>query len=541
MTAPGDGEGPFEGWFRPDDADGPAAPAGGQPHGGLTTPRDVPAPALPPELSPRGATTAGGARPRGAAATHAARPGTRRRHPVLKGRGAAAAAMVVLGSVTGYALTDHYLGEVNQIVLGEDADRPEKLDVPAENILVAGVDDRTNLTRKERRRLTLGQDDYGKRSDTMMLLHISDDQKSISAVSFPRDSLVTIPAYTDDDGDRHPKSTNKINAAYAFGGPELTVKTVEKATGVRIDQYVEVDIPGFIRMVDAVGGVEVCTAEPLYDKDSGLDIPAGTTKLNGAQGLAFVRARHLYADQDLGRIRAQQRFIGSMVKTATSSQVLFNPGRLNNVLSTTLASITTTMNKDEILEHAMRIRDYDPSNIRFFTVPIADSNFYVDGVGSSVLWDETESAAMFDKIKRDEPLVKPTTEKVTVAPGSITLQVLNGAGITGLGAAAADDLAELGFAMAGIAGNADVTDQTGTVVRHSPKKAEAAKTVLASLPGSTSEEVPGLGPVIEVVVGSDYTENGVAQVTIESAGKKSTTPPPAEVGRSADEDICAGA
>lgn len=477
---------------------------------------------LPPELSPRG--TSG--RPRAAASR---RRGAGRR--LARRVAVIASALVVLTSAAGYAVSQNYLGNVDQIDAFDGlVNRPAESSAPVQTILLAGVDSRGNLTPEQRRQLTTGNA-QGRRSDTMILLSVSDSQKSITAVSLPRDSLVTIPAYTDDAGVRHAASKNKLNAAFAFGDAPLTIQTIEKATGLRIDHYVEVDLAGFVKLVDAIGGVEVCTPTAITDKDSGLNLPAGRSKLDGGQGLAFVRARHIYADQDLGRIRAQQRFVGSMIKKATSSGVLLNPVRLNRVLGSITEAVNTDMDKDQLVEQVRNLRDYKPGDVAFMTVPIANGNDYVDGVGSVVTWDKQQARALFTKLKNDVPLNEPSGSKLTVAPGRITLQVLNGAGIQGLAGGAADDLAGIGFGMADIAKNADVTGQTTTVVRYDPTQEAASRTVLAAIPGSTGEAVPGLGSTIEVVIGSSY--DGVTKPAV-----KGSTPSSTPKARTAAENVC---
>jgi LCP family protein required for cell wall assembly len=342
---------------------------------------------------------------------------------------------------------------------------------------------------------------------------------------------VTIPAYTDSTGRKHPASRNKLNAAFAFGGSKLTIETIEKATGIRIDHYVEIDLGGFVRMVNAIGGVDVCVADPISDKDSNLQLPAGKSHLDGVQSLAFVRARHIYADQDLGRIKAQQRFVGSMIKRATSKGILLDPLKLNRFLSAAVKSIDTDMSKDELLDEMKLLRDFKPGNVSFLTVPISNSNLYVPGVGSAASWNKKQARELFTKLRNDEPLEKKATAaKLTVLPGAITVQVLNGAGVQGLGAQAADDLARLGFGMADVAKNADVSNQSATVVKYDPTNVAASRTVLAAIPGATGLAVPGLGKTVEVVVGSTYSGAKAVSVT----GSTSTKPK----ARTAADDVC---
>jgi LCP family protein required for cell wall assembly len=138
----------------------------------------------------------------------------------------------------------------------------------------------------------------------MMLVHIGGDLGTVSVVSIPRDSLVTIPAHTGPDGVAISEHQGKINSAFATGGPAVTVQTVELATGLTVDHYVEVNFAGFLSMVDAVGGVDVCLETALQDELSGLDLPAGRQTISGPQALAYVRAR--YIDNDFGRSERQQ-------------------------------------------------------------------------------------------------------------------------------------------------------------------------------------------------------------------------------------------
>ncbi|EME97342.1 cell envelope-related transcriptional attenuator, partial [Streptomyces mobaraensis NBRC 13819 = DSM 40847] len=191
-------------------------------------------------------------------------------------------------------------------------------------ILVVGTDGRDTITEDERTRYHLGGEPCHC-TDTMLLVHLSRGRDRASVVSLPRDTYTVLPARADASGALRPAHPQKLNAAYAEGGPALTVSTVEQLTGVHVDHYLEVDFAGFMRTVDLVGGVRVCTEEPLRDDHSGLDLPAGTSTLNGGQALQYVRSRHLDASADLGRMRRQQRFVAALLQRATSSGVLLDP------------------------------------------------------------------------------------------------------------------------------------------------------------------------------------------------------------------------
>lgn len=207
------------------------------------------------------------------------------------------------------------------------------------NFLVVGTDGRDKLTPAEKQKYHLGGAPCHC-TDTLMLVHLSADRDRASVVSLPRDSYAEVPAHTDAvTGGQRAKHAIKLNAAYAEGGPSLTVRTVEHMTGVHIDHYLEVDFTSFMRSVDAVGGVEICTVRPLRDSYTGLDLPVGKSRLNGGQALQYVRSRHIDGSADLGRMQRQQRFLAALIHKITSSGVLMNPIRFRDVADTMLKSV----------------------------------------------------------------------------------------------------------------------------------------------------------------------------------------------------------
>ena len=161
------------------------------------------------------------------------------------------------------------------------------------------------------------------RSDVMMLLQISKDKKNVNVLSIPRDLIVTIPKCHGDDGVDYPEEENMINESLSHGGPGCTVATVSKLTGVQIDHFMLVDFNAVKVLSNVVGGVEVCVDEAIDDPSSGLDIPAGTSSVQGEQALAFLRSRHGFGDgSDIGRIQAQQSFLASLLRKVKSEGTL---------------------------------------------------------------------------------------------------------------------------------------------------------------------------------------------------------------------------
>lgn len=455
---------------------------------------------LPPELSPRSTTTSSDVRRGGRA---------------LSWVGTALAAVVFVASTGGWVLATYYDAKIPRILgigglLSGDSQGPMTL-------LVVGSDNREGLTQEQAQELgtgTAANSGSGQRSDTMMLVHLSADRRNITVVSLPRDTYLTIPAYTDDQGTKHSAQKNKLNAAFALGGAPLLIETVNNATGLEIDHYVEVGFGGVVKMVDALGGVDVCLPTAVNDWRSGLKLPAGTSHVNGLMGLSFVRARYIDPTADLGRMERQQRFLGSMFQAATSAGVLLDPVALDRFLNAALSSVKLDegMSRDMLLDLAADLQDLSPKDIRFLTVPIANANFTTDA-GSSVLWDKKKAREVFEALEADEQLVKKDKgTTVQVAPADIRVQALNGSSIQGLATQASDDLAAAGYPIGASPDNADSSDVTSTVIRYDPDWSTSAKTLQAAFPGASLEQVPGLGGTFQIIVGSDYQKPSAVKV-----------------------------
>lgn len=195
--------------------------------------------------------------------------------------------------------------------------RPESAE--GTNWLIVGSDSREGLTEKELRRLRAGDvaSASGRRTDTIMLAHIPDNDTKPTLLSFPRDLNVQIPG----------RGVSKINAAFSFGGPKLLVQTVEQVTGLHIDHYAEIGFGGFANIVDAIGGVPMDVESEMYDTFTKVRIKPGKQTLDGAQALAFVRMRHSSATprSDLDRVVNQRKFIGALADEIASPATLLNP------------------------------------------------------------------------------------------------------------------------------------------------------------------------------------------------------------------------
>ncbi|MGH3941770.1 MAG: LCP family protein [Pseudonocardiaceae bacterium] len=283
---------------------------------------------------------------------------------------------------------------------GALADYPDRIaDTPGTNWLIVGSDSRAGLTADQATELSTGDEAgvRGQRTDTIMLLHIP-GSGAPTLVSLPRDSSVPIPG----------EGRHKLNAAYAFGGPPLLVQTVETVTGVHVDRYAEIGLGGFAAIVDDIGGVQLCPAEPINDPLAGLDIPAGCQELSGPEALGYVRTRHSPRG-DLDRVVRQQEFLGALIAKAASPSVLLNPLRIVPLASSVPSAIT--VDNSARFWHLARLgwtmRALSGGDVVTTTVPIAGFGQIGDG-SSAVLWDRERAGRMFDALAQDLP-VPPDT------------------------------------------------------------------------------------------------------------------------------------
>ncbi|NEA64120.1 LCP family protein [Streptomyces sp. SID12488] len=396
------------------------------------------------------------------------------------------------------------------------------------NVLLVGTDSREKISEAERRKYRLGGAPCHC-TDTMMIVHISEDRERASVVSLPRDSYARTPPHTDrNTGHRHGGHVIKLNAAYAEGGPNLTVRTVENMTHVKIDHYLEIDFTSFMKTVDVLGGVEICTPKPLKDSYTGLNLTAGEHELNGGEALQYVRSRHADGSSDLGRMQRQQRFMAALMAQSTSSGVLLNPMKFRDITRAVLGSVRADkeFGTGELLDLGRAMRHFSPSSSEFTTVPIGRMGFAVKGIGSTLKWDDAKAGRLFRALREDEPLsVRKgggggkggAPVRVEVAPQQIRVQVENGTRTVGLGRKVDRALAATGFRTTRVPVNARERGATvRTVIAYDPRWDRSARSLAAALPGSSLRVVRGQGALLKVTVGADY--QGVRKVRVGEFG-----------------------
>ncbi|MBB4933951.1 LCP family protein required for cell wall assembly [Lipingzhangella halophila] len=461
--------------------------------GGNRAGRDVPEFSRP-RSSPTPPTPPRPARARGLSGIPDARV---RRQRSLVLLAAALSCLVLLVSGSSWAFTEWVSGKINRFDVFSglfDGDRPEG-PKGALTFLVIGTDHRSD------------SGEAGGRSDTMMLVHLNRDRDHANIVGLPRDSWVDIPG----------RGKDKINAAYSHGGPRLAVQTVESTTNVRIDHYVEVDFSGFVDVVDALGGVEVCLPEPIDDPKAHLSMDAGTHEVDGERALAFSRTRQT-SGGDLDRIDRQQQVLSALLQKALSSETLSDPSKLTSFLDTALGAVTVDEGLDtaSINELAGQVSDLGMDDVTFAQVPVTETDYQTPRSGVAVRWNEEAAHDLFADINADRPISadggggdpdEPTGGEADERPrpDDIQLQVFNGTGAPGKGEEVRTALADAGFATSGAARNWPTQDVATTLVRHAPGDAKAAALVSKSIPGSEVREDATLGTDVQVVIGSDYT------------------------------------
>lgn len=264
-------------------------------------------------------------------------------------------------------------------------------DQPGKTFLLVGSDSRAGLSKAEQKRLGTGSTG-GQRTDTIMIVYLPPGGKP-ALISVPRDSYVDIPK----------NGKNKINAAYAFGGPELLVQTVEQNTGLRMDGYMEIGFGGFVNIIDALGGIRMCLPNAIKDRDSHIDLPKGCQTLSGTEALGYVRMRKADPLGDLGRVQRQREMLAAVAKKAASPATVLNPVRYwkFNMATADAIKLGRDTSLPEALWLAYAMKRISSGGGLTLTVPVSSTGASTP-VGSAVLWDPTRSKAMFADIARGD-------------------------------------------------------------------------------------------------------------------------------------------
>ncbi|MFE7967690.1 LCP family protein [Streptomyces cellulosae] len=326
------------------------------------------------------------------------------------------AVLLVAGAGAAYWLWSDLDGNINGVDINEAIgdDRPEKLPTSGQNILILGSDSRAG----DNAELNTGKI-AGARSDTALVMHIPEGRTQAVAVSIPRDTLVTRPECKDANGSTVAGAERVMfNSIYSQAGPACVVKTVEKMSGVRMDHYVEIDFAGFKDLVDAIGGVEVTVDQDIHDKSSGLDLTAGTHRLDGTESLQFVRTRHGIGDgSDLGRIGLQQEFMIALLGEIKKQDLLGSPTKTYKIADTLTAALTT----DSELASLTALADFgrsmngvDPGSMETIMLPVA----YDQQDPNRVVAAEPQASTLWKAIRSDQEIPESAKKSPAIGGGS---------------------------------------------------------------------------------------------------------------------------
>ncbi|MFE4817096.1 LCP family protein [Streptomyces sp. NPDC056704] len=473
---------------------------------------------------------------------------------ILLWTGGSMAFVLVAVSAAGYLYLKHLEGNVSTTDVGSAGKKGFSKD-EAFNILIIGTDKRTGA----------GNEGYGDagsvgHADTNILLHVSKDRTNATALSIPRDLIVDVP----DCPTKQPDGTTKVvpgtqnvrfNTSLGQDGrdPGCTMRTVKAVTGIPVDHFMMADFNAVKTLTSAVGGVDVCVAHAVNDKESHLKLPAGKSTVEGEQALAFVRTRHSFGNQgDLDRIKVQQQFLGSLMRKMASGDTLSNPAKLFSLAEAATKALTvdTGIGKVSTLKDvALELKKVPTKNITFTTVPVLDNP--AEKVKATVVVNQSQAPAVFDAIKGDVSFTavkqKEKKEKAEVAArlkgtrsaaADIRVDIYNGGAPAGSAQETLNWLQNTeGVLKSSQLGNADAT-LSKTTLEYAPDQADQARKLAdlmglsasALKPGKSEKNSQGL-PAIVLTLGKDF----------KGAGVSLTTPTKApEVDKStADKTVCA--
>ncbi|MFF4018148.1 LCP family protein [Streptomyces sp. NPDC001843] len=470
-------------------------------------------------------------------------PGRRNRRPVKKKSkakkillwtGGGMAFVLVAVSAAGYLYIKHLNDNITS-VSDDGASTGGFRKDKAINILLIGTDKRTGK----------GNEGYGDagsvgHADTNILLHISKDRSNATALSIPRDLIVNVPDCPTKQADGSMKvipgtQNQRFNTSLGQDGrtPSCTMRTVTEVTGIKPDDFMVADFNAVKTLTSAVGGVDVCLAKDINDKDSHLNLSKGPHNISGEQALAFVRTRHSVGlGGDLSRIELQQQFLSALMRKLSSNSTLTSPTKMLKLAEAGTKALTVDSQLDSIgklKDLGLELGKLNPKNLTFTTVPVVDNP--ADGaIHKTVIVKPNAAPAVFDAIKNDvsfsdvkkkqkaakdaqAALLKGTKS----APSEVRVRIYNG------GAPGGSAQAELSYLQndAGVlksdnAGNAPAA-LSKTTLEYAPDQAPQARRLAAILGLSGSAMKPGKSvinsqglPAMTLTLGKDFKGAGVS-------------------------------
>jgi LCP family protein required for cell wall assembly len=444
------------------------------------------------------------------------RPGRRRRRRLFAWTSVALAIVVTASALGIYFTVRAKLDSIGHIVMADKNHRPRSYN-NALNILLLGSDTRSGHNKM------IGGKVGCNCSDTIMVAHISPGRHEVTVLSIPRDTVV--PLYKCDAVQGTPGQTEdlnayeRINATLEAGGPECVRTTVEQQTHIRINDIIQLDFTGFQRVINDVGGVNVCVPVAISDPHrtlsngdvvgSGLKLSAGRHHITGKVALKFWRARYALADGgDVDRIKRDQYLMAQIVKGVLHSGLLTSPTKLYSVITDVASSMSTDATASDLVHIATSLSGISTKDVQFVTAPVdpypPDTN---------ELEFAPHAKAVFASIAQDQKLPpsakrghKGKTTLLTTSPAKVKVAVLNGTSISQLASKVATDLAGRGFTIVGQPGNAATSTYVQSVIEYgSAAEHPAVATLRQQFPNATVKQVTGLSPgTLQLILGTSF-------------------------------------
>lgn len=461
--------------------------------------------------------------------------------------GGTLAVLLIGGSVAGYLYYEHLNGNIRVTDIGDAGTSGGfKKDQPI-NILVIGTDKRSGA----------GNEGYGDagsvgHADTTILFHVSKDRSNATALSIPRDLITNVPVCPTKQPDGSTKDIPaergaRFNNSLGQAGrdPGCTMRTVRELTGIQVDHFMMADFNAVKNLSTAVGGVPVCVAKDVNDKDSKLKLTAGEHRLQGEQALAFVRTRHAFGNEsDLDRIKTQQQFLGSMMREMKSKETLTSPKKFFSLAEAATKSLSVDSGIGSIgklTDLAGELKNIDLKNITFTTLPVLDNP--AEKVKATVVVNQAQAEPLLQMIRGDVSLTEVEKKEQaakdaaasdakaqldallqgTRAPaGDVRVDVLNGGGPPGSASGTLNWLQNTkGVGKSSNLGNAPAKVDA-TQLEYAPNQADQAR-ALADMMGLPATALkPGTADAaprtpMKLTLGADFKGAGVSMTAPQQA------------------------
>jgi LCP family protein required for cell wall assembly len=434
-------------------------------------------------------------------------------------------ALLVAGVVGGYLKYRAVWDSISRVAVSDLGGRPPKF-TSALNLLVFGSGSVAGLSRRQELAWHVGREEGDALAETIMIVHTSPGRHAVTVVNIPRDTVVPVYACPSGSGagvhwagqQASPGAVEQIGDSLSFGGPSCLWKTIEQQTGIRIDHFIELSYLGLVRVVDDIGGVNVCLPFTVANANSGLRLTAGAHHIDGVTFLEFWRTReNIGTGSDLQRIQRDDFLLAQVVKGVIHSGLLSNPIKLVQVVTNTASTITTDtgLTQSGMLQTAQSLRGISGHAVQLITAP----NVPYPANLNWVEFDQPLAHRLFRAIAHDTKLPKAVkragagrgavaapTPAPQAPPSQVSVDVLNGSGIAGIAGTAASALTSRSFHVAGT-GDAASFSYTKSVIEYaSASELPAVATLRQQIPSVTVRKVPGLAPgTLDLIVGSSFT------------------------------------